>query len=103
MSNVFAAAADNRISAIISLDGTREPELTKSISPARVTIPWLYISRKLATISELNRRGIETSFSLLNALTHANVYQIVMHPMEHIDFSSAILRFRRERRGSRRA
>ena len=93
MTNLFAAAADNRISAVISLDGTREPELTKMLPVSRLTIPWLYISRKVATISALNQRGVETSFSLLNAARHAQLYQIVMQPMEHVDFSPAALRF----------
>ena len=93
MTNLFAAAADNRISAVISLDGTREPELTKQLPMSRLTIPWLYISRKLATISELNQRGIETSFSLLNAARHMQLYQLVMQPMVHVDFSPAALRF----------
>jgi predicted dienelactone hydrolase len=93
MSNLFAAAADNRIAAVISLDGTREPELTKTLPVSRLSIPWLYISRKLATISELNQRAIETSFSLLNAARHMQVYQVVMQPMVHVDFSPAGLRF----------
>jgi predicted dienelactone hydrolase len=93
MTNLFAAAADNRISAVISLDGTREPALTKMLPVSRLTIPWLYVSRKLATISELNQRGIETSFSLLNAARYMQLYQVVMQPMEHVDFSPAALRF----------
>lgn len=93
MTNLFAAAADNRISAVISLDGTREPELTKTLPVSRLTIPWLYISRQLATISDLNRRGIDTSFSLLNAARHMQLYQLVMQPMVHVDFSPAALRF----------
>lgn len=93
MTNLFAAAADNRISAVISLDGTREPELTRQLPVSRLNIPWLYISRKLATISELNQRGIETSFSLLNAARHMQLYQVVMQPMVHVDFSPAALRF----------
>jgi tetratricopeptide (TPR) repeat protein len=93
MTNLFAAAADNRISAVISLDGTREPELTKQLPVSRLTIPWLYISRKLASISELNQRGVETSFSLLNAARHMQLYQLVMQPMVHVDFSPAALRF----------
>ncbi|MBV7534288.1 hypothetical protein KW842_00775 [Duganella sp. sic0402] len=93
LTNLFAAAADNRISAVISLDGTREPELAKQLPVSRLTIPWLYISRKLSTISTLNRDGIETSFSLLNAARHMQLYQLVMQPMVHVDFSPAALRF----------
>ncbi|MYN42497.1 dienelactone hydrolase [Duganella sp. FT109W] len=93
MTGLFAAAADNRISAVISLDGTREPELTKTLPVSRLTVPWLYVSRKLATISDLNQRGVETSFSLLNAARHTQLYQVIMQPMVHVDFSPAALRF----------
>lgn len=93
MTNVFAAARDSRIAALVSLDGTRDPEFTKAIPRTRVTVPWLYISRRPDTITDLNRMGIETSFSLLNELRHANVYEVVMDPLQHVDFSAAVLRF----------
>ncbi|GAA4048400.1 hypothetical protein GCM10022409_38510 [Hymenobacter glaciei] len=92
MVNVFTAAQDSRITALVSFDGTREPEFTRQIDPARVALPWLYIQKRAQTVSELSREGIETSFSLLNALKYSNVYQVVMNPMEHFDFSSALLR-----------
>jgi pimeloyl-ACP methyl ester carboxylesterase len=92
MTNVFAAERDSRIRALVSFDGTREPELTKRISPARVAVPWLYIQSRPTTVSELNRKGMETSFSLLNQLKYADVYEMVMNPMQHVDFSSAALR-----------
>jgi len=39
MANVFAAARDHRIRALVSLDGTREPEFTKQIAPERIPVP----------------------------------------------------------------
>jgi dienelactone hydrolase len=95
MANVFAASRDSRIAALVSFDGTREPELTKRISPSKVTLPWLYIQRHPQTVPELNGQGVETSFSLLNELKYANIYQVVMYPMQHSDFSSAALRLAR--------
>jgi dienelactone hydrolase len=95
MTNVFAAERDSRIRALISLDGTREPAHTRRISPYRVTVPWLYVQRRPQTVAELSEAGIETSFSLLNELKYADVYQVVMYPMEHVDFSSAALRLAR--------
>lgn len=95
MANVFAAERDSRIRALVSFDGTREPEYTKRISPYRVTVPWLYIQRRPSIVSELARQGIDTSFSLLNVLKHADVYQMVMYPMQHVDFSAAALRIQR--------
>jgi dienelactone hydrolase len=95
MANVFAAARDHRIGALVSFDGTREPEFTKKIAPQSLTVPWLYIQRHPETVAQLNRAGIETSFSLLNEARYADLYQLVMYPMRHVDFSSAILRFQR--------
>jgi hypothetical protein len=92
MANVFAASRDSRIAALVSFDGTREPELTKRISPYKVALPWLYLQRGPETVAELNAKGIETSFSLLNELKYANIYQVVMYPMLHNDFSSAAIR-----------
>lgn len=92
MTNVFAAERDSRIRALVSLDGTREPEQTRRIDPHRITVPWLYIQRRPSTVSELNKAGTETSFSLLNEVAYADVRQMVMYPMQHGDFSSAALR-----------
>lgn len=92
MVNVFAAARDARIGAIVSLDGTREPALTKQLDVRRLTAPWLYFSRTPDTIPEINRSGIDTTFSLLNAAKHAAVTQVILYPMTHADFTSARLR-----------
>lgn len=92
MANVIAAAQDNRISAIVSLDGTREPAITKLIAPQKITAPWLYISRTPATIPELNKSEVDTTFSLLNEAKYAHVYQLTMYPMRHADFISRHLR-----------
>ncbi len=92
LANVVAATQDARITALVSFDGTREPTFTRPLPVTQLTVPWLYIQRRAQTVSELSKEGIETSFSLLNAATYANVYQLVMHPMEHVDFSAAMLR-----------
>jgi hypothetical protein len=89
MTNVMAAARDSRITALVSFDGTREPAFTRLISPERITVPWLYVSRRPDTIPELNRRGIDTSFSLLNEARYSELYQLTMYPMAHVDFASA--------------
>jgi dienelactone hydrolase len=92
MANVLAAARDDRISAIVSLDGTREPAFTKSIDPRTLTAPWLYVSRTPDTIPQINKAEIDTTFSLLNAARFADVYQLTMYPMRHVDFVSRHLR-----------
>jgi dienelactone hydrolase len=92
MNNVFAAARDSRIAALISLDGTREPALTKLIPPQRITAPWLYVARTPDTVPAINRKGMDTSFSLLNEAKYADVYQLTMYPMTHVDVVSRQLR-----------
>lgn len=83
LANVFAASRDARIGAIVSLDGSKEPALMKTLAPESVTAPWLYISRSLRSVPELNRNHIDTSFSFLNAARFADVYQLTLNPMLH--------------------
>ncbi|MBB5205043.1 dienelactone hydrolase [Inhella inkyongensis] len=92
MSNLFAAARDPQIGAIISLDGTREPALTRQIDVQRLTAPWLYVSRSPDTIAQIQRSGIDTTFSLLNAAQYAEVTQLIVYPMQHADFVSRRMR-----------
>lgn len=91
ITNVFAAARDARIGALVSLDGTREPALTKQIDVRRLTAPWLYFSRTPDTIPQINQSGIDTTFSLLNEAKHAPVTQVILYPFQHADFTSARL------------
>lgn len=95
MNNVFAAARDSRITALISFDGTREPAFTKLIPPQQIAVPWLYVARTPDTVPDINRKGIDTSFSLLNEAKYSDVYQLTMYPMTHVDFIS-----RRQRQSS---
>ncbi|WP_242147212.1 dienelactone hydrolase family protein [Sphingomonas sp. BAUL-RG-20F-R05-02] len=88
MNNLFAAARDSRIGALISLDGTREPTFNKLIDVRRLTAPWLYISRAPETIPQINRSEVDTSFSLLNAAKYADVYQLTLYPFHHPDMAS---------------
>jgi dienelactone hydrolase len=92
MNNVSAAARDNRIAAVVSFDGTREPAFTKLIPVQAITAPWLYISRAPDTIPQLNKAEIDTTFSLLNEAKYADVYQLTMYPMRHVDFASRHMR-----------
>lgn len=92
MTNVFAASRDDRIRALISLDGTREPDLTRRIDVGRLTVPWLYLSRTPDTIPQINTSEIDTTFSLLNEAKHADVHQLIMYAMRHVDFTSRSLR-----------
>ncbi len=105
LSNVLAAAKDDRIKAIVSLDGsvrgTREfvdggKDAAKYVTPARFAIPMLFVGRRPPTIEELNRAEVDTRFSFLNELKFSDLYIAVMLPMKHMDFSSYSVRVGRE-------
>lgn len=105
LANVLAAARDDRIKAIVSLDGsvrgTREfvdggKDAAKYVTPARVAIPMLFVGRRPSTIEELNRSEVDTRFSFLNEMRYSDVYIATMLPMKHMDFSSYSVRVARE-------
>jgi dienelactone hydrolase len=102
LANVMAAAKDDRIKAIISLDGSVRgfPEYVNGgkdsaryVTPARLAMPMMYIGRRPSTLEEINQREIDTSFSLMNRMKHSDVYIVTMQPMQHADFSSWAQRF----------
>jgi len=105
LSNVLAAAKDDRIKAIASLDGsvrgTREyvdggKDAAQYVTPARLAIPMLFVGRRPPTIEELNRAEVDTRFSFLNEMRWSDVSIVTMLPMKHTDFSSYELRMARE-------
>lgn len=105
LANVLAAAKDDRIKAIASLDGsvrgTREyvdggKDAARYVTPARVAIPMLFVGRRPPTIEELNRAEVDTRFSFLNEMRWSDVSIVTMLPMKHMDFSSYHLRMARE-------
>jgi dienelactone hydrolase len=101
LSNVLAAAKDDRIKAIVSLDGsvrgTREfvdggKDAAKYVTPGRVAIPMLYVGRRPGTIEDLNRAEVDTRFSFMNEMKYSDLYIATMLPMKHMDFSSYSMR-----------
>jgi dienelactone hydrolase len=98
MANVLAAARDNRISALVSLDGSVRyfPELVRSakyVSPARLTAPYLFVAAQPSSIEDQVARKADMSGSLLNELKYADFYKLTMNPMVHANFSSEYQRF----------
>jgi tetratricopeptide (TPR) repeat protein len=104
MSNVFAAEKDNRISAIVSLDGgfRYQPDLMKTaedvklINPNRLTTPFLYFSSKPYTMEELSRFRMSTPYNFLNELRYDDFYFVQSPTMIHPDFCSYFIRFRED-------
>jgi dienelactone hydrolase len=98
MANVLAAARDNRISALVSLDGSVRyfPELVRSakyVVPERLTAPYLFVAARPIPIEDQIARKSDMSGSLLNELKYADFYMLTMNSMTHANFNSEYQRF----------
>jgi len=102
LANVFAAAKDARIKALVSLDGSIRsfPKLVDGgkdaapyVTPARVALPMLFIGSRPRTMEALNRSAnMRTDYSFMNEMKYSDVYIVSMLPMKHADFASYALR-----------
>ena len=101
LANVFAAARDDRIRALVSIDGSVRtyPQFVNGgakaahyVSPERLAIPMLYVGRRNRSLEEINKAGTDTSFNLLNRMDYSDLYIATMQYMNHMDFSSWALR-----------
>lgn len=101
LANVFAAGKDDRIRALVSIDGSVRtfPQYVNGgakaahyVSPERLAIPMLYVGRRNRSLEEINKTGIDTSFNLMNRMQYSDRYIATMHYMNHMDFSSWVLR-----------
>ena len=102
ISNVFAAARDSRIKALVNLDGSVRyyPDLVaaaKYVTPERVTAPMLYVAARPSSREDFANTG-KPVHSFLNDIKYADLYKLTMYPMEHFAFSSTYLRFATEAR-----
>jgi dienelactone hydrolase len=105
MTNIFAAAQDSRINALVSLDGgfryqaarMREGVTVGLVNPKKLTVPLIYFSSKPYTIEELNQlKAIDTSYSFLSELRYNDAYFVQTSEMIHPGFSSLFIRFRED-------
>jgi pimeloyl-ACP methyl ester carboxylesterase len=96
MAALFAAARDNRVSALVALDGSMRyyPGFVKDagdIDPAQMSIPLLFFERGNFSIEDKDRYLRETgpsSPSVLNAWTHGDLWTVRMWGLTHQGFSS---------------
>lgn len=97
ISNLFAAARDNRIGALVALDGSMRyyPGLIKQsgyVHPEQMTIPLLYFAQGELTLEDqarfLNDASKNEGPSVLNAWTHGDLVTIHMLGMTHTEHSS---------------
>jgi tetratricopeptide (TPR) repeat protein len=102
LSNVVAAARDNRIDALVSLDGAARywPKRVKEgdVHPEQMTLPWLFFTGGGPSLEELAAggrdflTGIFDAPNVLNAWTHGDLVTVHMLGMAHTEFASMFQR-----------
>ena len=95
ISNVFVAARDNRVKALVNLDGSVRywPEMieqAKYVRPSRVTVPMLFLAARPRSLEDLAKRD-KPVVSFLNDLKYSDLYLVTLPAMEHFAFSSESL------------
>jgi tetratricopeptide (TPR) repeat protein len=95
ISNLFAAARDNRIDALVALDGSMRyyPGLVKQgdVHPEQMAIPLLFFTQGGMTLEDESRylNGEENRGpSVLNAWTHGDLVLVHMLGLVHVEHSS---------------
>lgn len=105
LSNVLAAARDDRIRAIVSLDGSLRaafeyvnggPRAARYVTPERLAVPLLYVTRLQgsAQTGDQDKGEIDSGIGadLLARMRYADIYLATMEAASHMDFSSWSLR-----------
>lgn len=97
LANVLAAAHDDRISALVALDGSVRyyPSIAQAAAyatPERLALPMLYLGSKPSTTEAMNRNQQISAYSLLNQMKYSDLYNVTMYTMEHAAFQSESLR-----------
>jgi dienelactone hydrolase len=105
ISNLFAAARDNRIKVLIAFDGSMRyyPGLVEKagyVHPERMTIPLLFFTRGNLSLEDWDGyHGVgKDGPNVLNAWTHGDLWTIRMLGMSHPEFASMYQRAESERR-----
>lgn len=100
LASVLAGARDDRIRALVSLDGSLRaafnylsggPRAARYVTPERLGIPLLYVSR-LQSAGPAEQDDLGAGSDLLARLRYADVYLATMDASSHMDFSSWSLR-----------
>src|ERR1700722_19942016 len=96
ISNLFAAARDNRIHALVALDGSMRyfPGLVKAatdVHPDQMTIPMLFFTQGPTSLEKLARHSVNKDTdgpNVLNAWTHGDLFTVDDLALVHTEHSS---------------
>jgi len=97
LSNVLAAARDERIKALVCMDGAVRyfnaiVTEAKYAVPEKLTTPLLFLAQTPASMENNIRYREDMSGSFISRMRNADVYLLTMYPMEHVHFGSAYIR-----------
>ncbi|MGZ5183425.1 MAG: dienelactone hydrolase family protein, partial [Ramlibacter sp.] len=101
LANVLAAARDDRIRALVSLDGSVRywpqfvdggKDAAKYATPGRLAVPMLFVSAADVPQEKLVKGKKKLDYSMLNEMTYADMTIVTMRPMTHANFASDFLR-----------
>ncbi len=97
LSNVLAAAQDQRIKALVCLDGAVRYFNTIMVQasyalPEKLTTPLLFLAQTPASMESNIRYKEDMSGSFMSRMSNADVYLLTMYPMEHVHFGSSYIR-----------
>ena len=97
LANILAAARDDRIKALVCLDGTVRyknslMEAATYAVPEKLATPLLFIAQRPAPFERLLDFKPDLSGSFLRRMTNADVHLLTMYAMEHVHFGTSYLR-----------
>lgn len=97
LSNVLAAAKDERIKALVCIDGAVRyfnsiVTQARYARPEKLRTPLLFLAQTPASMEANIRYKEDMSGSFISGMVNADVYLLTMYPMEHVHFGSAYIR-----------
>ena len=97
LSNILAAAKDERIKALVCIDGAvryYNSIMTQAryADPERLKTPLLYLAQSPASMETNIRDKEDMSGSFISRMINADVYLLTMYPMDHVHFGSSYIR-----------
>lgn len=98
VANVFAAARDSRIGALIGFEGGIQGvgklvAAAPYVTPENIVVPYLFLSARPIPIDELFRENQDLSGDLLARLKYADLFIVTFEPLVHFQFAAKHLRF----------
>ena len=97
LSNILAAAKDERIKALVCIDGAvryYNSIMTQAryADPGQLKTPLLYLAQSPASMETNIRDKEDMSGSFISSMINADVYLLTMYPMDHVHFGSSYIR-----------